>query len=64
MSVYIGKYVTEHYSYDTQPGNKVGLFYNAPEHTLGNFFTEMWQYNRMLAVRLSCIGFNVLLKTI
>jgi len=27
-------------SYDTQPGNEVGLFYNGPEHHTGQIF---WQ---------------------
>ena len=33
-------------SYDTQPGNEVGLFYNGPEHHTGQM------YNSSLSVKL------------
>jgi len=31
-------------SYDTQPGNEVGLFYNAPEPTLGVWLLHTYQF--------------------
>ena len=32
-------------SYDTRPGNKVGLFYDAPEHTRVNQHIRTWSCN-------------------
>ena len=41
-------------SYNTRPGNEVGLFYNAPEPTRGHIRAEMFGISKLESVSYCC----------